>query len=61
MSARSISAIKDPAVSGYAHAYVVIRPWIAYVNGKRLVDKRGHVRRFSTQEAAIAAASRSAR
>jgi hypothetical protein len=54
-----IKTIKDPAVSGYAHAGVVIKPWIAYVGGTRLVDRRGAVRRFATEGAALAAARRS--
>jgi hypothetical protein len=53
-----IKTVKDPAVSGYAHAFVVIKPWTVFVDGVRLIDKRGRVRRFSTEDAAIAAARR---
>jgi hypothetical protein len=54
-----IKAVKDYAVSGYAHAHVAIKPWTVYVDGTRLVDKGGRPRRFSTEGAAIAAARRS--
>lgn len=54
-----IKAVKDPAVSGYAHAHVVMKPWKVYVDRKRLVDKNGRPRRFSTEGAAMAAARRS--
>jgi hypothetical protein len=53
-----IKAVKDYAVSGYAHAHVAIKPWVVYVDGKRLVDKSERPRRFSTESAAIAAARR---
>jgi hypothetical protein len=59
MKEREIKTIKDYAVSGYAHAHVVIKPWVVYVDGRRLEDKRGAPRRFSTEQAAIAAARRS--
>jgi len=53
-----IKTVKDPAVSGYAHAFVRIKPWTVLIDGSRLTDKRGRVRRFSTEDAAIAAARR---
>lgn len=56
---RGIETVKDPAVRGYASVGVVIKPWIAYVDGKKLVDRRGNVRRFSTERAARSAAQRS--
>lgn len=34
------------------------RPWLAYVNGQMLRDKRGVGRRFKTREAAEKAARR---
>lgn len=55
---RGIKTVKDYAQRGYASAAVVIKPWIAYVDGKKLVDSRGNVRRFSTERAARAAAER---
>jgi len=55
----SIKAVRDPAVSGYAHAFVLMKPWTVYVNRKQLVDKSGRPRRFSTEHAALAAARRS--
>ena len=58
MKEHEIKAVKDAAVSGYAHAHVVIKPWTIYVDGKRLVDKGGRPRRFSTESAAMAAARR---
>ena len=51
-----ISAVKDPAVSGYAHAFVAVKPCLAIVDGKRLIDKAGRVRRFATEGAALTAA-----
>lgn len=59
MTAPVIKAIKDAAVSGYAHAYVVMKPWKVYVDRKLLQDKGGRPRRFSTEHAAMAAARRS--
>jgi len=56
---REIKAVKDPAVAGYAHAHVAVKPWTVYVEGTRLVDKGGRPRRFSTESAAVAAAQRS--
>jgi len=61
MKEREIKAVKDPAVSGYAHAHVAIKPWTVYVDRKQLIDKSGRPRRFSTEAAAIAAARRSSR
>lgn len=58
MTVHEIRAVKDPAVAGYAHAFVATRPWTVYVGGDCLVDKRGSPRRFSTEAAAIAAARR---
>ncbi len=55
--ASRVRAVEDAAVSGYAHAYVAIKPWKAYVDGHLLVDKWKRPRRFSTEEAAIAAAT----
>lgn len=57
--AREIKAVKDPAVSGYAHAFVVIKPWKVFVDRQPLLDKNGRPRRFSTEHAALAAARRS--
>ena len=54
-----IKAVKDPAVSGYAHAFVVIKPWTVFVGRQQLVDKSGRPRRFATEHAALAAARRS--
>jgi hypothetical protein len=54
-----IKAVRDPAVSGYAHAFVLMKPWTVYVDRKQLVDKSGRPRRFSTERAALAAARRS--
>lgn len=54
-----IKAVKDPAISGYAHAFVVIKPWTVFVDHRQLVDKSGRPRRFATEHAAIAAARRS--
>ena len=54
-----IEAVKDPAVSGYAHAHVVIKPWMVRVGRSFLVDKRGRPRRFATEHAALDAARRS--
>ncbi len=59
MTEPKIKVVKDPAVSGYAHAYVVTKPWMIYVDGKQLMDKGGRPRRFSTEAAAMAAARRS--
>ena len=56
---REIKAIKDYAVSGYAHAHVSIKPWKVLVDRVLLVDKGGRSRRFSTERAALAAARRS--
>lgn len=56
MSDHEIRAVKDPAVAGYAHAFVVTRPWTVYIGADRLVDRRGKPRRFSTERAALAAA-----
>jgi len=55
---REIKAVKDYAVSGYAHAHVTIKPWTVYVDRTRLVDKGGRPRRFSTEAAAMTAARR---
>ena len=54
-----IKAVKDPAVSGYAHAFVATKPWTVYVDRKQLADKSGRPRRFGTEHAALAAARRS--
>ena len=59
MTEPAIKAAKDAAVSGYAHAHVVMKPWKVYVDRKLLVDKGGRPRRFSTERAAMAAARRS--
>ena len=59
MTSPKIEVIKDPVVSGYAHAFVVMKPWTVYVDRKQLVDKSGRPRRFSTERAALAAARRS--
>lgn len=59
MNEPQIKAVKDYAVSGYAHAHAAIKPWTVYVDRKRLVDKGGRPRRFSTERAAMAAARRS--
>lgn len=59
MSEHAIKAVKDYAVSGYAHVFVAIKPWTVYVDRKKLVDKAGRARRFSTERAALAAARRS--
>jgi len=59
MTDARIKAIRDNAVRGYASAFAPIRPWTAYVDGKRLVDKGGRPRRFSTEKAALSAARRS--
>jgi hypothetical protein len=61
MTERKIKTVKDYAVSGYAHAHVAIKPWTVYVDDKRLVDKSGRPRRFSTEGAAIAAARKASR
>ena len=58
MIEREIKTVRKPVVAGYAHAGVVIRPWTAYVDGRRLENRRGVVRRFATEEAALAAAQR---
>lgn len=60
VGAREIKVVKDPANSGYAHAFVATKPWTAFVDRKKLADRRGRPRRFSTERAAIAAARRSA-
>jgi len=54
-----IKVVKDPAVSGYAHAYVLVKPWTVFVDRQQLLDKSGGPRRFSTERAAMAAARRS--
>jgi len=59
MTEPAIKAVKDYAVSGYAHAHVAIKPWKVYVDRVILVDKGGRPRRFSTERAAMAAARRS--
>lgn len=59
MKTDRIKTVKDPAVSGYAHAFVVIKPWMVFVDGALLLDKSGRPRRFSTEEAARIAAKRS--
>lgn len=59
MTAPVIKAVKDPAVSGYAHAHVALKPWKVHIDRKLLVDKGGRPRRFSTEHAAMAAARRS--
>ncbi len=57
--ARKIETVKDYARRGGTSAAATFRPWVACVDGKRLVDRRGNPRRFSTEDAAIAAARRS--
>lgn len=59
MKEPEIKAVKDPAVSGYAHAYVVVKPWTVFVGRQQLLDKSGRPRRFSTEHTAVAAARRS--
>lgn len=61
MTEPKIHAAKDYAFRGYASATAVIKPWIVYVDRKRLVDKSGRPRRFSTEAAARSAARRSIR
>lgn len=61
MTAPTIKAVKDYACRGYASVAAVIKPWTVYVDRKQLVDKSGRPRRFSTESAAMAAASRSIR
>lgn len=61
MSDREIKAVKDYAVSGYAHAHVQIRPWKVFIDRRPLLDRGGRPRRFSTERAALAAALRSTR
>ena len=56
---RTIKVVKDPAASGYAHAFVLMKPWTVYIDRKQLVDKSGRPRRFATERAATAAARRS--
>lgn len=56
-----IKATRDYAQRGYASAASVIKPWVVYVYGRRLMDKSGRPRRFSTEAAATAAAKRSIR
>lgn len=56
MSGRDIRAVKDPAIAGYAHAFVAVRPWTVYIGDDRLIDKSGRPRRFSTEDAALTAA-----
>jgi hypothetical protein len=56
---KRIKIVKDPAVSGYAHAFVLMKPWTIYIDRKPLLDKGGRPRRFSTEHAALAAARRS--
>lgn len=50
---------KVPAVSGYGSAAALMKPYIVYVDGKRLDDSRGRPRRFSSEllarEAAVMA------
>lgn len=53
-----IEVVKDNAVSGYSRADAVMKPYVALVDGKKLVDKKGRVRRFSTKLAANEAAAR---
>jgi hypothetical protein len=53
-----IKAVKDYARSGYASAAAAIKPWTVFVDRKKLVDKTGRVRRFTTERAAVAAARR---
>ena len=53
-----VSAVRDPAIAGYAHAFVQTRPWVACVGDDRLTDGRGRVRRFASEAAAIAAGAR---
>ena len=61
MTEPTIKALKDYAQRGYASAASVIKPWTIYVDRKRLLDKNGRPRRFSTEAAAMAAARRSIR
>jgi hypothetical protein len=56
---REIRAVMDPAVAGYAHASVAIKPWKVFVDRQPLLDKGGRPRRFSTERAAMASARRS--
>ena len=58
-STPKIETLKVPVVSGYGSAATIIRPWVVFVDGKQLVDSRGHARRFSNETAVIAAAKRS--
>ena len=58
VSARNVHAVKDPAISGYAHAFVTVKPWKVYVDGRLLVDGRKRPRRYSTEAAALAAGQR---
>lgn len=57
----NIRAIRIPVVSGYAHASVITRPWIALVDEKPLPNRVGQHRRFATEGAALRAARKAAR
>lgn len=59
MKEHEIKVVKDPAISGYAHAFVVIKPWTVFIGRQQLLDKSGRPRRFSTERAALVAARRS--
>lgn len=60
MKEPEIKAVKDPAIAGYAHAFVATKPWKVFIDQQPLLDKGGRPRRFSSERSALAAARRSA-
>jgi hypothetical protein len=53
-----IKIVRDPAISGYAHANVAVKPWIAFVGQEQLKDAKGRVRRFASKLTATEAATK---
>lgn len=53
-----IKVVTDYATRGYASAAARIKPFIVLVDGRKLLDKKERVRRFSTAAAARRAGER---
>lgn len=56
MTDARIKAVKAYASRGYSSAGAAIKPWIIYLDGRKVVDKSGRPRRFATRQAAEEAA-----
>lgn len=55
----TIKVVRDYARRGHTGATGTIKPWVAFVDKRQLVDKCGRPQRFATEIAARAAAKRS--